>query len=146
MPGRATATDDHVCVIGAGPAGLAVAAALHQVGIPVVVLERGTGPPSSGTALGLWTNAWRALDALHAAEELRAQYREVSLCVQRSWVGVMAAGTGREELQGLSFASHSSHACFAAAPVRPTPPVPPSFPQSRQSAAVPRGRAPAEGL
>ncbi|KAL6779354.1 hypothetical protein ACKKBG_A11990 [Auxenochlorella protothecoides x Auxenochlorella symbiontica] len=79
MPGRATATDDHVCVIGAGPAGLAVAAALHQVGIPVVVLERGTGPPSSGTALGLWTNAWRALDALHAAEELRAQYREVSL-------------------------------------------------------------------
>ncbi|KAL6780728.1 hypothetical protein ACKKBF_B11990 [Auxenochlorella protothecoides x Auxenochlorella symbiontica] len=78
-PGRATATDDHVCVIGAGPAGLAVAAALHQVGIPVVVLERGTGPPSSGTALGLWTNAWRALDALHAAEELRAQYREVSL-------------------------------------------------------------------
>ncbi|KFM23576.1 Zeaxanthin epoxidase, chloroplastic [Auxenochlorella protothecoides] len=79
MPGRATATDDHVCVIGAGPAGLAVAAALHQVGIPVVVLERGTGTPSSGTALGLWTNAWRALDALHAAEELRAQYREVSL-------------------------------------------------------------------
>lgn len=65
-----------VVVTGAGPAGLAAAAALYKVGLPVLVLERGSELSSGGSALGLWTNAWRALDALGAADPLREQHIE----------------------------------------------------------------------
>lgn len=63
-----------VVVTGAGPAGLAAAVALHNAGLPVVLLERAPGLSTTGSALGLWTNAWRALDALGAAAPLRAQH------------------------------------------------------------------------
>ncbi|KAL4433828.1 hypothetical protein ABPG75_000269 [Micractinium tetrahymenae] len=66
-----------VAVAGAGPAGLAAAAALHQAGLPVVLLEAGQQLPAGGSALGLWTNAWRALDALGAAEPLRRRHPTV---------------------------------------------------------------------
>jgi 2-polyprenyl-6-methoxyphenol hydroxylase-like FAD-dependent oxidoreductase len=66
-----------VAVVGAGPAGLAAAAALHQAGLPVVVLERGPSLSPGGSALGLWTNAWRALDALGAGDALRRQHPQV---------------------------------------------------------------------
>ena len=66
-----------VVVTGAGPAGLAAAAALHQAGLPVLLLERGPGLSAAGSALGLWTNAWRALDALGAGDPLRAQHPQL---------------------------------------------------------------------
>ncbi|KAL4450754.1 hypothetical protein ABPG77_001110 [Micractinium sp. CCAP 211/92] len=66
-----------VAVAGAGPAGLAAAAALHRAGIPAVVLEAAEQLQAGGSALGLWTNAWRALDALGAAEPLRQRHPEV---------------------------------------------------------------------
>ncbi|KAK9815532.1 hypothetical protein WJX72_005250 [[Myrmecia] bisecta] len=64
-------TEDCVLVVGAGIAGLAVAAALHKVGIPVIVLERGEKLREGGSAIALWTNAFRALDALGVAGPLR---------------------------------------------------------------------------
>lgn len=66
-----------VAVAGAGPAGLAAATALHRAGLPVVVLEAAAQLPTGGSALGLWTNAWRALDALGAAEPLRQRHPTV---------------------------------------------------------------------
>ncbi|GAB4819893.1 hypothetical protein N2152v2_006939 [Parachlorella kessleri] len=78
-----TSLDDSIVVVGGGPAGLATAVALQAVGLPAVVLERQGELSTSGTALGLWTNAWRALDALQAAEPLREQHllvAEVELC------------------------------------------------------------------
>ncbi|KAL4852987.1 Monooxygenase 2 [Chlorella vulgaris] len=68
---------DTVVVTGGGPAGLATAAALHQAGIPVLVLEREAALSTGGSALGLWTNAWRALDALGVGDVLRQQHPNV---------------------------------------------------------------------
>lgn len=63
-----------IAVVGGGPAGLATALALQRVGLPAVVLEREAGPSTAGSALGLWTNAWKALDALGAGDALRQQH------------------------------------------------------------------------
>lgn len=62
---------------------MAAAAALQRVGISAIVLEQGPAVPPSGTALGLWTNAWRALDALGAGDALRAMHipsSDIELC------------------------------------------------------------------
>ncbi|PSC69099.1 Zeaxanthin chloroplastic [Micractinium conductrix] len=66
-----------VVVTGAGPAGLAAAAALHQAGLAVLLLERAPVLVAGCSALGLWTNAWRALEALGAADPLRVQHPEL---------------------------------------------------------------------
>lgn len=67
------ATQDHpIAIIGAGPAGLSTALAFQRISkLNTVVLERSETLPSGGTALGLWTNAWKALEVLGAAERLR---------------------------------------------------------------------------
>jgi 2-polyprenyl-6-methoxyphenol hydroxylase-like FAD-dependent oxidoreductase len=59
--------DGRVLVAGAGIAGLAVARALHQRDIPVLVLERLAGPPDAGLAINLPGNAIQALTALGLA-------------------------------------------------------------------------------
>ncbi|CAL5223561.1 g6095 [Coccomyxa viridis] len=68
---REYASEEAVLIVGAGIAGMATAAALHKVGIPVKVLERESGPRREGSAIGLWSNAFRALDALGLAQPLR---------------------------------------------------------------------------
>jgi 2-polyprenyl-6-methoxyphenol hydroxylase-like FAD-dependent oxidoreductase len=72
-----------VVVAGGGPAGLAAAVALQRVGVPVRVLEREAAPGAGGSALGIWTNGWRALETLGAADALRALHPRcegVELC------------------------------------------------------------------
>lgn len=66
-------------VAGAGIAGLATALALHQRGIPVRVLEAGPNLRAEGTAIGLWDNAWRALDVLGVADAVRPLYRPLNM-------------------------------------------------------------------
>lgn len=92
-----TRAKDGVLIAGAGIAGLATAAALQkvsrtqqpvpfhdtcfdspshpfpglQVGISALVLERYAEQRTGGSAIGLWPNAFRALDALGAAQSLR---------------------------------------------------------------------------
>uniref|UniRef100_A0A453ISU8 FAD-binding domain-containing protein n=1 Tax=Aegilops tauschii subsp. strangulata TaxID=200361 RepID=A0A453ISU8_AEGTS len=57
-------TAEHVVVVGAGPAGLAVALGLHRKGVRSVVLESSPALRASGYAITTWPNAFRALDAL----------------------------------------------------------------------------------
>ena len=44
---------------------------LKQVGIGAKILERDAGPRLEGSAIGLWPNAFKALDALGVAGPLR---------------------------------------------------------------------------
>lgn len=65
-------------VVGGGPAGLATALALQKTGWERVrVLERQEAGLGGGTALGLWTNAWRALDALGVGDDVRSNVPRV---------------------------------------------------------------------
>jgi hypothetical protein len=45
-----------------------------QVGVPCRVLERAETPRAEGSAIALWSNAWRALEALDAADQLRPDH------------------------------------------------------------------------
>ncbi|KAL3131346.1 hypothetical protein ABBQ38_000632 [Trebouxia sp. C0009 RCD-2024] len=74
----AIAEQDMFLIAGAGIAGLAMAAALIKVGVPCKVLEREPGPRKGGSAIGLWPNAFRALDALGVADHLREQHPLIS--------------------------------------------------------------------
>jgi 2-polyprenyl-6-methoxyphenol hydroxylase-like FAD-dependent oxidoreductase len=58
-------------VVGGGIGGLACAVALSQAGQPVRVLERQDAVVDAGTALGMWPNALRALDALGLGDDVR---------------------------------------------------------------------------
>ena len=48
--------------------------ALHNAGVSVRVLEAGSSLRQEGSAIGLWDNAWRALDELGVADSLRPSY------------------------------------------------------------------------
>ena len=50
------------------------------MGIPVRVLERESGPRREGSAIGLWPNAFRALDALGLAQPLREAHPLCDRC------------------------------------------------------------------
>jgi 2-polyprenyl-6-methoxyphenol hydroxylase-like FAD-dependent oxidoreductase len=63
-----------IVIVGGGVAGLATALALHRIGLESLVLERSDTLRASGTALLMWANAWKALDALGVADTLRANY------------------------------------------------------------------------
>ncbi|MBP2325578.1 2-polyprenyl-6-methoxyphenol hydroxylase-like FAD-dependent oxidoreductase [Kibdelosporangium banguiense] len=62
---------DTTVVVGGGIGGLACAVALSRAGQPVSVLERQDAVADAGTALGMWPNAMRALDALGLGDEVR---------------------------------------------------------------------------
>ncbi|KAM0940459.1 putative FAD-binding domain, FAD/NAD(P)-binding domain superfamily [Dioscorea sansibarensis] len=68
-----------VVIVGAGIAGLATALALKKIGIQSIVLERSHDLRTTGAALTLWPNAWRALDALGVAKELASIYQAFQL-------------------------------------------------------------------
>lgn len=62
-------------IIGGGIGGLACAGHLCRNGWQVEVRERAAGLPASGTALGMWPGALRALDVLGLGEEVRSRGR-----------------------------------------------------------------------
>lgn len=68
---------EDVVIVGSGIAGLATALALHRVGVKSIVLEQSDSLRTSGATIGLWTNAWRALDVLGIADSLRNKYTRV---------------------------------------------------------------------
>ncbi|MCG0067220.1 MULTISPECIES: FAD-dependent monooxygenase [Streptomyces] len=65
------ARQERVIVIGGGIGGLAAAAALHQKGSAVTVLERAPALDPVGAAISLAPNALRALDVLGIGDEIR---------------------------------------------------------------------------
>ncbi|XP_073047177.1 monooxygenase 2-like isoform X2 [Primulina eburnea] len=62
---------EDIVVVGAGISGLATALGLHRLGIRSLVLESSENLRITGFALTMWTNAWRALDALGIGDLLR---------------------------------------------------------------------------
>jgi 2-polyprenyl-6-methoxyphenol hydroxylase-like FAD-dependent oxidoreductase len=68
----AAADGPPIVIAGAGLAGLATALALHRAGLRPLVLERAPALRGEGSAIALWANAWRALDALGVGEEVRS--------------------------------------------------------------------------
>ncbi|XP_030543751.1 monooxygenase 2-like [Rhodamnia argentea] len=65
---------EEVVIVGGGIAGLATAVALKKVGVRALILERSTELRAIGAALGLFPNAWVALDALGVSDKLAALY------------------------------------------------------------------------
>lgn len=66
--------EQDVVIVGAGIAGLATALALKRLGVQSLVLERSDELRTTGAALTLFPNAWRALDALGVAHKLTSIY------------------------------------------------------------------------
>ncbi|KAI6701029.1 hypothetical protein NL676_015353 [Syzygium grande] len=64
---------EDIVIVGAGIAGLATALGLHRLGIRSLVLESHDHLRTTGFALGIWTNGWKALDAVGVGESLRRQ-------------------------------------------------------------------------
>ncbi len=58
-----------------------------QVGVPVRVFEAGGGLKQEGAAIGLWGNAWRALDTLGAGEDLRQGHLQLGRWVREAGQG-----------------------------------------------------------
>ncbi|KAJ0847387.1 putative FAD-binding domain, FAD/NAD(P)-binding domain superfamily [Helianthus annuus] len=63
--------DVDILIVGAGLAGLTTALSLHRLGLRSLVLESSESLRITGFALTLWTNAWRALDAVGIGNTLR---------------------------------------------------------------------------
>ncbi|CAM0871285.1 unnamed protein product [Alopecurus aequalis] len=81
-------TAEHIVVVGAGPAGLAVSLGLHRKGIRSVVLESSPALRASGYAITTWPNAFRALDALGVGDKIRKLHLHVQ------GLRVMSSSTG----------------------------------------------------
>ncbi|KAI5071121.1 hypothetical protein GOP47_0013372 [Adiantum capillus-veneris] len=85
--GAKTSTEDNsrqfqnlhdVVIVGGGIAGLATALALHRLGIKSLLLEQAEQLRTAGAAIGLWTNAWKALEALGVADSLRKKFIKIA--------------------------------------------------------------------
>ncbi|XP_022135585.1 uncharacterized protein LOC111007506 [Momordica charantia] len=60
-----------VVIVGAGIGGLTTALGLHRLGIRSLVLESSDNLRITGFAFSLWTNGWKALDAIGIGDSLR---------------------------------------------------------------------------
>ncbi|CAN1342326.1 Monooxygenase 3 [Linum perenne] len=78
--------EEDVVIVGAGIAGLATSLALHRLGIRTLVLESSSSLRITGFSLGVWTNAWKALDALGIGDSLRQQHQLLDGMVSASTI------------------------------------------------------------
>ena len=77
---------DRVIIVGAGIGGMALAAALQRLGIPVLVLERAAQLGEVGAGLGVLPNAVRALAAIGVSRKLydsAGPFRRFRICNHR---------------------------------------------------------------
>ncbi|KAK9156285.1 hypothetical protein Sjap_003765 [Stephania japonica] len=77
---------EDVVIVGAGIAGLGTALGLHRLGLRSLVLEASDGLRVTGFALTMWSNAWKALDALGVRVALRRKHLLVDGAVLSSSV------------------------------------------------------------
>ncbi|XP_015059271.1 monooxygenase 2-like [Solanum pennellii] len=94
-------TEENIVIVGAGIAGLATSLALHRLGLRSIVLESADSLRATGFALALWTNAWRALDALDIGDSLRQ--RSLSITGFKSFSAESGA-----PIKELSFVGNNS--------------------------------------
>ncbi|KAK4477245.1 hypothetical protein RD792_016459 [Penstemon davidsonii] len=78
------ASEQDIVIVGAGIAGLATSLGLHRLGIQSLVLESADSLRTTGFALVMWTNAWRAIDALGLGEILRSKHNQLTGIVTTS--------------------------------------------------------------
>lgn len=71
-------------IVGAGIAGLATSLSLHRLGIRSLVLESADCLRTTGFALGIWPNGWRALDAIGVGHILRQKHTKITRIVTTS--------------------------------------------------------------
>lgn len=63
--------EKHILIVGGGIGGMALAAALHTVGIGAAVYEQAPEITEVGAGIGLWSNALYSLEQIGAAEQIR---------------------------------------------------------------------------
>ncbi|XP_054778656.1 monooxygenase 2-like isoform X1 [Prosopis cineraria] len=68
---------EDIVIVGAGIAGLATSLGLHRLGVRSLVLESSNTLRTSGFALSIWTNAWKALDVLGIGHILRQEHLQL---------------------------------------------------------------------
>ncbi|KAI5054915.1 hypothetical protein GOP47_0030060 [Adiantum capillus-veneris] len=92
---------EDVVIVGGGIAGIATALALHRLGIKSRVLEQSPTLRVTGAALGIWTNGWRALEALGVADDLREKFVQI--------LGFQFYSTDDKCLADFKFSSSNKH-------------------------------------
>ncbi|GFP89061.1 fad-dependent urate hydroxylase [Phtheirospermum japonicum] len=75
---------EEIVIVGAGIAGLTASLGLHRLGIGSLVLESSDTLRTYGYAFALWSNAWKALDAIGIGHILREKHNRLSRLVSTS--------------------------------------------------------------
>ncbi|KAL9415500.1 hypothetical protein AB3S75_043735 [Citrus x aurantiifolia] len=68
---------EDIVIVGAGIAGLTTSLGLYRLGIRSMVLESSESLRVTGFAFTVWTNAWKALDAVGIGNSLRQQHQQL---------------------------------------------------------------------
>ncbi|WOG84182.1 hypothetical protein DCAR_0103363 [Daucus carota subsp. sativus] len=76
-------TED-IVIVGGGIAGLTTSLGLHRLGIRSMVLESADSLRITGFAFMVWSNAWKALEALGIADSIRRQHKQLQGVVATS--------------------------------------------------------------
>ena len=77
--------DEKIAIIGAGIAGLAVAIALHRIGVSSIIYEQAPAFGHIGAAINMTPNAVKVLDGLGIGDALREKSHTAEFRVSRTW-------------------------------------------------------------
>ncbi|KAJ4964318.1 hypothetical protein NE237_024257 [Protea cynaroides] len=98
-------TVEDIVIVGAGIAGLTTCLGLHRLGLRSLVLESWDCLRVTGFAFSVWTNAWKALDALGIGDSLRQQHYRLQRSVAISSVSGLPVSQVSYDAQG----KHGDH-------------------------------------